>query len=342
MKENIYTDKKMNILVNKVGLSKDIAQKCYNKSKKYCVWIGNQVLKSPDIINKENDIDLVLDWKKEIQDINLNSINFKTALKLAKDYQKSLFVPNVNGLKNTNVVLDCGDYKWVQLITKADCKEEGSTMGHCIGNNGHNTRISNGNSVAFSLRDKFNRPHITIEADIKDNKIGNIFEFKGTANGVPKVEYSKYFIQLLEKYSFKGVSDSQFFSSIQNSLSLIEEIDEINKGFLPFDFKLKFGISPFREGEFYLDELLVSSDNKVSIPKNTSFYSNLTLNFDKEIILEGDILIGGNLIITSKKIIIGENIKVGGNVFISSSKPVENKENIISFGKKEFKNIKIL
>ena len=62
----------------------------------------------------------------------------------------------------------------------------------------------------------------------------------------------------------------------------------------------------------------------------------------KEIILEGDILIGGNLIITSKKIIIGENIKVGGNVFISSSKPVENKENIISFGKKEFKNIKIL
>lgn len=337
MKENIYTDKKMNILVNKVGLSKDIAQKCYNKSKKYCVWIGNQVLKSPSIINKENDIDLVLDWKKEIQDINLNSINFNTALKLAKEYQKSLFVPSVNGLKNTNVVLDCGDYKWVQLITKVDCKEEGSTMGHCIGNSGHSTRISNGNSVAFSLRDKFNRPHITIEADIKDNKIGNIFEFKGTANGVPKVEYSKYFIQLLEKYSFKGVSDTNFFNSIKNSFSLLEKIDKLNSNFLPFDFKLKVGLKPFTEGEFYLEELLISSDNKISIPKNTSFYSNLTLNFDTEVILEGDILVGGNLKIESKKVTIGENIKVGGNVLVSSKNIIKNKENIISFGKKEFK-----
>jgi len=339
MKENLYTDKKMNILINKIGLSNENAQFCYDKSKKYSVWLGNQVLKYPNIIKDDkinNDIELVLDWKKEIQDINLKEFDFFSALKQAKEFQKSLFIPNSNGLKNTNVILDCGEYKWVQLLTKKDCKEEGSFMGHCIGGSSHSTRISNGNSVAFSLRDKFNKPHITIEARIdKDNNIGNIFEFKGTANGVPNVTYTKYFVQLLKKYNFKGVTDTQFFNSIQNSFSLVEEIDEINNGFLPFEFKLKFGLTPFREGDIYLQELEINSDNEIVIDKNVSFYSNLTLCLEKKVVLEGDILIGGNLIVKSKKVIVGENIQVGGNIYISSKK-IENKQNLLSFGVKEF------
>jgi len=43
MKENLYTDKRMNILINKIGLSKEMASLCYEKSKKYCIWLGNQV-----------------------------------------------------------------------------------------------------------------------------------------------------------------------------------------------------------------------------------------------------------------------------------------------------------
>ena len=84
MKENLYTDKKMNILINKIGLSNENAQFCYDKSKKYSVWLGNQVLKYPNIIKDDkinNDIELVLDWKKEIQDINLKEFDFFSALK---------------------------------------------------------------------------------------------------------------------------------------------------------------------------------------------------------------------------------------------------------------------
>ena len=46
MKENLYTDKKMNILINKIGLSYENAQFCYDKSKKYSIWLGNQVFKN--------------------------------------------------------------------------------------------------------------------------------------------------------------------------------------------------------------------------------------------------------------------------------------------------------
>ena len=61
------------------------------KAKKYSVWLGNQVLKYPNIIKDDkinNDIELVLDWKKEIQDINLKEFDFFSALKTSKRISK--------------------------------------------------------------------------------------------------------------------------------------------------------------------------------------------------------------------------------------------------------------
>lgn len=328
----------MNIMVNKIGLDEKLANLCYQKSKKYSVWLANQVIKNKEVIFRHNDIDLILDWKKERQDINLNEITFIDALKQAQEFQKSLFVPNSNGLKNTNVILDCGEYKWVQLLTKADCTEEGNVMGHCIGGSSHNTRISNGNSVAFSLRDKYNKPHITLEAYVKNEEIGNIFEFKGTANGVPKTEYTKYFIDLLKKYKFKGCNDYTFRESIERSFDVAKQIDEINNNFLPFDFKLKIGLQPFTEGDIYANVLEFNSDEKIVLPKNLSFYSDLKLEFTKEVKLEGDIKVGGDLTIKSKKVILGDNIQVGGNLIIHSGNKLKDKDTYMAFGKKIFEN----
>lgn len=331
MKENLYTDKRMNILINKIGLSKEMASLCYEKSKKYCIWLGNQVIKKPTLLSRQNDIDLILDWKKEVQNINLNEFTFDNALKEARKFQDSLFVPNSNSLKNKNVVINCGDYKWVQLLTKQDCKEEGSAMGHCIGNSSHNQRVSSGNSVAFSLRDKFNRPHLTLEARVKDDKIGKIFEFKGSANGVPNVEYTKYFVELLKKYNFEGVTDHTFFDSVKNSFQIISDINKFNSTFLPFDFKLEVGLNAFEENSSHLKILEITLNDKVKIPKNTKFYSNLSLTC-REVEFEGDMLVGGNLIVKAdKKVSFGNNIKVGGNINLSSPQ-IKNKENLIYFG----------
>lgn len=335
----VYTDKKMNIMVNKIGLDEKLADLCLQKSKKYSIWLANQVVKSKEVIFRNNDIDLILDWKKEQQEINLNDFTFTNALREAKEFQKSLFIPNSSGLKNTNVVLDCGKYKWVQLITKADCREEGNVMGHCIGGSSHSTRIANGNSVAFSLRDKFNKPHLTLEAYKKNDKIGNIFEFKGSANGTPKIEYTKYFIALLKKYEFEGCTDWTFTESIGRSFEIAKQINETNKNFLSFDFKLKIGLQPFVEGDLYVEVLEFSSEEKIVLPKNLSFYSNLKLEFSKEVKIEGDLRVGGNLFIESKKVILGNNIQVGGNFEVNSSNKINDNDTFMVFGKKVFNKI---
>mgnify|MGYP001299013988 FL=1 len=328
--EKKFQDKRMNIMVNKIGLPELVAEWCVNKSKKYAIWIANQIRNNnmvrafhrsksgeEKLINFNSDIDTILDWKKEVQDINLNEHNFETALRKAKKFHKDLFVPNLNGLKNTNVVLDCGEYKWVQLITVQDCKEEGKMMGHCIGGNGHNTRISTGGSVAFSLRDKYNKPHLTLEAH-SDNK--SIFEFKGNSNSVPKTEYLDYFVKLNEKYNFSQITDHTV-RSFENNIEAVEQITNANENFFSFDFKLKLGFLPFSSGESYVDTLNITTQKTIEIPDNVSFYSSISIATTEGVTLGENLLVGGNLTlqVAPSNLTIKDNIGVGGNLFLGGN-----------------------
>ena len=329
--EKRFQDKRMNIMVNKIGLPEIVAEWCLSKSKKYSIWLANQIgdkncyrvnwflenqtsKQEQKKINFSNEVDTILDWKKEVQDINLNEHNFDNALTKAKKFHKDLFVPNGNGLKNTNVVLDCGEYKWVQLVTVKDCKEEGNTMGHCIGGNGHNTRISSGKSVAFSLRDKYNKPHLTLEA-YSDNK--NIFEFKGNSNSVPKTEYLDYFVKLNEKFNFSKITDHTI-RAFENNIEAVEQITKANENFFSFDFKLKLGFLPFTNGESYIDTINITTQKSIKIPDNVSFYSSISIATSEKVTLGENLLVGGNLTlqVAPSNLTIKDNIGVGGNLFL--------------------------
>ncbi len=332
METKRFKDKRMNIMVNKMSLPEEVAEWCLSKSKKYCLWIANQIVdincyrlnwflqtqtesQKQKFNNFSNEVDSILDWKKEVQNINLNEYRFNKALKEATKFQKSLFVPNENGLKNTSVVLDCGEFKWVQLSTSKDCKEEGSTMGHCIGNSSHSQRISSGVSVAFSLRDKYNRPHLTVEAYSKDKRI---FEFKGHSNSAPKPEYLDYFVELNKKYNFSEITDSTK-RAFENNVNAVREISNANSNFFTFDFQLSLGLSPFGSGESYLEQINIISAQNITIPDNVKLYSSFSIATSGVVVLGDNVLIGGDLILNVNKrnLTIGENIGVGGNLLVT-------------------------
>jgi hypothetical protein len=327
-----YTDKRMNIIVNKIGLTEEEALFCIEKHKKYAIWLANQIKDDKSIIKKNEEIDLILDWKRVEQTSNLNDFNFEQALEKANEFQKNLFINTENSLSNKNVVLNCGKFKWVQLLTDADCKEEGQAMGHCIGSNGHNQNISLGKTIAFSLRDEFNRPHLTFEA-----KEGSIFEFKGTGNSVPKVEYLNCFYDLFKKFNFKTVTDYTFFKAIENNLQLAYDINELNSSFFNFDFKLKLGLNPFNDGDIIISKLNIFNTKKIDLPNNIKVYSNLELTFTEEVKLGDNLMVGGNLSINCKKIILGKKLKVGGNVLIKTVEDFKMPKDAKVFGNIEIK-----
>lgn len=67
---------------------------------------------------------------------------------------------------DTEVVLELeNNYSWVKLKTKPAFERESSLMKHCV-----RTYFNRGNSIIFSLRDKENHPHCTVEM-VKRGKV---------------------------------------------------------------------------------------------------------------------------------------------------------------------------
>lgn len=332
-----YADKRMNIIVNKIGLTEKEAFFCVEKHKKYAIWLANQIKLDKSIIEKNEEIDLILDWKRVEQTSNLNDFTFIQALEKANEFQKTLFINIDNSLSNKNVVLDCGKYKWVQLLTDEDCKEEGEAMGHCIGGHGHNQNISLGKTIAFSLRDEYNRPHLTFES-----REGSIFEFKGKGNSVPLIEYVNCFYDLFKKYDFKTVTDYTFFKALEQNLQLAYDINELNSSFFSFDFKLRLGLQPFNQGDIIMNKLRVFNTKTINLPNNIKCYSNLELKFEEEVVLGDNLMVGGNLEIECKKIVLGKNLKVGGNVLIKSLEDFKLPKDAKIFGDVEYQPLEVL
>tara|TARA_Y100000389_G_C17464356_1_gene524268 strand:- start:3397 stop:4431 length:1035 start_codon:yes stop_codon:yes gene_type:complete len=343
MNTNKFKDKRMNIMVNKIGLSEKKATWCLEKDKKYSIWIANQLKTYKFLFSDRErliqfsiDIDNILNWKREVQNLNLNDYDFETALSKSITYQQSLFVSSEKSLKNKKVILDCGEYKWVKLSTQEDCIEEGNFMNHCIGGNSHAPRIESGISMAFSLRDKFNKPHLTLEANL-NNKI--IIEFKGSSNSLPKAEYLDYFVQLNQKYNFTKIQDYTI-ESFKDNLEAIKEINKINSEFFTTEFKLEVGIGTFEGVEFHLNKIIINTKNKIEIPNNFKLTNSLDIISTNSVTIGNNVLIGGNLIVKCNVLNLGNNIGIGGNFYLDKSLGKNKQiENVDCFGEFSFKDI---
>ena len=96
---------------------------------------------------------------------------------------------------DTEVVLDFGDgFKIVKLIGRAAFEREGYLMRHCAG-----SYADRKNTEVFSLRDKNNMPHATME---KDKQV------KGKGNGDIHPKYVDYVVKFLE-FTGMEVRDSE-------------------------------------------------------------------------------------------------------------------------------------
>ncbi len=56
-------------------------------------------------------------------------------------------------------------FRWVDVQTEICLQHEGTIMGHCVGQGGYTTGVSEGTTKILSLRDGNNNPHATIEGN---------------------------------------------------------------------------------------------------------------------------------------------------------------------------------
>jgi hypothetical protein len=90
----------------------------------------------------------------------------------------------------------------VQLLTPEALDYESCNMGHCVGQGSYDTAIASGDTIIYSLRDKNNKPHATLE--VKDNIVKQI---KGHNNEPIIEKYRPYIIEFINASNFKDVKD---------------------------------------------------------------------------------------------------------------------------------------
>ena len=193
----IDTDvKKLNILTEKIGLSQKKAEWVLKRTTKHHIWLANQVKSLNCYRDYLTDIIMIFNWLKLDNTINIKDLSLPEATKLAKTAldNKYGFIITDKSLKNKDVVLDLGDYKWVKLNTVSDCYEEGNAMSNCL-NTDRAFSVSSGKKNVYSLRDRYNRPHVTLDITNRLN-IGNLYG--GGNSTVTNKDYITAIVNFLE------------------------------------------------------------------------------------------------------------------------------------------------
>ena len=128
--------------------------------------------------------------------------------------------------EGTEIVLDLGEYVWVDL-QKPYCREEGDAMGHC-----GNTGAYKSSDTVLSLRqkvthdgEKYHRPVLTFILDDR----GFLGEMKGRNNNKPSEKYHSYIVELLKSPIVHGIKGGGYKPENNFSISDLDQhyIDDI-------------------------------------------------------------------------------------------------------------------
>lgn len=102
-------------------------------------------------------------------------------------------------------------YHWVKLVTALQFEREGRLMNHCVGNGSYYNRWRmNREQEYYSLRDRHNKPHATLEVGFDGGhplvRRGTVNQCKGNSNKKPDREYQQYIRRFIAdmKWSISG------------------------------------------------------------------------------------------------------------------------------------------
>jgi hypothetical protein len=235
-------------------------------------------------------------------------------------------------------IVKYGVYTWFQLLDEPALKYEGSKMGHCVGGYWH--KVSKGNTHIYSLRDKKNIPHATVEYDANRN---TIIQVRGKANNKLLPEYEKLFLKFANTYlklKESNLEDSGFvFLTIKGKLQICSlyhlpnnitldslEIEEYDYDTLKDTPKLVLPHNLIIKGNLNLEYCNISE-----LPKKLVVNGDLVINncniteFPDDIIIKGSIRIKGckftfpNNYTTNSFLIISDDVMLSNNLTVNGT-----------------------
>ena len=130
----------------------------------------------------------------------IDRMTFSQAVRASEAWHESLQKKKaaaIGHIEGQERILDVGDHCWWRLTSPEALKAEGFAMGHCVGT--YDKRVAENRSQIYSLRDRSNRPHVTVELQ---HVSGNHFSFqqvKTRGNGGVTMKYVPAVLSLAKK-----------------------------------------------------------------------------------------------------------------------------------------------
>jgi len=158
-------------------------------------------------------------WKKEDTRFpRVDRISFPVATNAAVLWYKDVSTNIWNYVTDKPYVIATYEhgYRWVKLVTALQFEREGRLMNHCVGNgNYYNTWRMSSAKEYYSLRDKNNMPHVTLEvSDARTAKgswglvlRGCVQQCKGNSNRKPDRQYQPFVLRFIKEMKWEVRGD---------------------------------------------------------------------------------------------------------------------------------------
>ena len=242
----------------------------------------------------QGEIEHIIDYlASDKRPKRLNKMSYEQAKSNTDKWNKSLIKKGSKIIElesDIEVIKDFGDgFKIVKLIGKNAYEREGFLMRHCLSSYwGLDKEI-------YSLRDKDNMPHCTME---KDQQI------KGKGNGAISPKYIDYIVSFLEDTGME-VGDREMKNlGYVNVKNIKEKLHKVKNSFYRDNYLLKDSVFFDLEGKEYLELDILDYKDLIIETKE-----GLKINFDLEAISKNQI----------KILKLGKNASSGDNTNNASS-----------------------
>jgi len=201
----------------------------------------------------------VIDYFRANPDLNISRISVPEAIRQSERWteelnKKASDKEDKTGLEEVRKYPD--GFRWVKVTSAQSLDREGKLMKHCVGT--YCDQVSSGSTTIYSLRDKKNEPHCTVE--VRGSAVNQI---KGKANGPVDDKYIKY----VQDFVMKPVSGKQY-TNIN---------DLYNIGLMKVDNKY-YDINNLPENLHVKGHLDFEESNIKSLPKGLKVGGSLDLN----------------------------------------------------------------
>lgn len=141
----------------------------------------------------------------------LTRINFRTACAAANTWTTNVSQHLWDFVKDKPPVVRTYEdgFHWVRLVTNLHFERESKLMNHCVGNGIYYNMYRRGDMEYYSLRDKHNNPHCTVEVGVARGH-RDVRQCKGNSNRKAAACYQRFIRRFFNDMDWTITGDATF------------------------------------------------------------------------------------------------------------------------------------